>query len=35
MKCAIPFDFQNHEISHSIYFLYPDGHQIEITTYEL
>jgi catechol 2,3-dioxygenase-like lactoylglutathione lyase family enzyme len=32
---AIPFDFQNHEISHSIYFRDPDGHQIEITTYEL
>src|SRR5438876_4281381 len=34
-KRAIPFDFQNHEISHSIYFRDPDGHQIEITTYEL
>ena len=34
-KRAIPFDFQNHEISHSIYFCDPDGHQIEITTYEL
>ena len=32
---AIPFDFQDHEISHSIYFRDPDGHQIEITTYEL
>ena len=32
---ALPFDFQNHEISHSIYFRDPDGHQIEITTYEL
>jgi catechol 2,3-dioxygenase-like lactoylglutathione lyase family enzyme len=32
---AIVFDFQNHEISHSIYFRDPDGHQIEITTYEL
>ena len=34
-KLAIPFDFENHEISHSIYFRDPDGHQIEITTYEL
>jgi len=34
-KRAIPFDFQDHEISHSIYFRDPDGHQIEITTYEL
>lgn len=34
-KRAIPFDFQNHEISHSIYFRDPDGHEIEITTYEL
>ena len=32
---AIPFDFQNHEISHSIYFRDLDGHEIEITTYEL
>jgi catechol-2,3-dioxygenase len=34
-KRAIPFEFQDHEISHSIYFHDPDGHQIEITTYEL
>jgi catechol 2,3-dioxygenase-like lactoylglutathione lyase family enzyme len=34
-KRAIPFDFQDHEISHSIYFRDPDGHKIEITTYEL
>ena len=34
-KGAIPFDFQDHEISHSIYFRDPDGHKIEITTYEL
>ena len=32
---AIPFEFQDHEISHSIYFRDPDGHRIEITTYEL
>ena len=34
-KRAIPFDFQDHEISHSIYFRDPDGHKIEITTYEI
>ena len=34
-KRAMAFDFQNHEISHSIYFRDPDGHEIEITTYEL
>jgi catechol 2,3-dioxygenase-like lactoylglutathione lyase family enzyme len=32
---GIPFEFQNHEIAHSIYFADPDGHQLEITTYEL
>jgi catechol 2,3-dioxygenase-like lactoylglutathione lyase family enzyme len=32
---GIPFEFQDHEISHSIYFMDPDGHQLEITTYEL
>jgi catechol 2,3-dioxygenase-like lactoylglutathione lyase family enzyme len=32
---GIDFEFQDHEISHSIYFRNPDGHRIEITTYEL
>jgi catechol 2,3-dioxygenase-like lactoylglutathione lyase family enzyme len=32
---GIRFDFQDHEISHSIYFRSPDGHKFEITTYEL
>ena len=31
----IPFEFQDHGISRSIYFLDPDGHQLEITTYEI
>ncbi len=31
----ITFTFQDHGISHSIYFFDPDGHEIEITTYEL
>ena len=34
-KCGIEFEFQDHEITHSIYFRDPDGHQLEITTYEL
>jgi catechol 2,3-dioxygenase-like lactoylglutathione lyase family enzyme len=32
---GIKFEFQDHEISHSIYFYDPDGHVLEITTYEL
>jgi catechol 2,3-dioxygenase-like lactoylglutathione lyase family enzyme len=32
---GIKFEFQDHEISHSIYFSDPDGHKLEITTYEL
>jgi catechol 2,3-dioxygenase-like lactoylglutathione lyase family enzyme len=32
---GIQFEFQDHEISHSIYFADPDGHQLEITTYDL
>ena len=32
---GIKFEFQDHEISHSIYFSDPDGHQLEITTYEV
>jgi catechol 2,3-dioxygenase-like lactoylglutathione lyase family enzyme len=32
---GIRFEFQDHEISHSIYFRDPDGHQLEITTYDL
>ena len=31
----IKFEFQEHEVLHSIYFRDPDGHQLEITTYEL
>ena len=34
-KHGIKFEFQDHEVSHSIYFHDPDGHQLEITTYEL
>lgn len=31
----IKYEFQDHQIAHSIYFHDPDGHQIEITTYEI
>jgi catechol 2,3-dioxygenase-like lactoylglutathione lyase family enzyme len=34
-KRGIKFEFQDHGIAHSIYFTDPDGHQLEITTYEL
>jgi catechol-2,3-dioxygenase len=34
-KRAIEFEFQDHKISHSIYFRDPDGHALEITTYEV
>jgi catechol 2,3-dioxygenase-like lactoylglutathione lyase family enzyme len=34
-QLGIRFEFQDHEISHSIYFSDPDGHKLEITTYEL
>ena len=32
---GIAWEFQDHEVSHSIYFEDPDGHQLEITTYDL
>ena len=32
---GIHVEFQDHEISRSIYFHDPDGHELEITTYEL
>lgn len=31
----IAFEFQDHDISHSIYLRDPDGHEVEITTYEV
>lgn len=34
-KRGISFKFQDHEISQSIYFHDPDGHALEITTYEV
>jgi catechol 2,3-dioxygenase-like lactoylglutathione lyase family enzyme len=32
---GIEFEFEDHEITHSIYFHDPDGHKIEVTTYDL
>jgi len=34
-ELGISFEFQDHDISHSIYFDDPDDHQLELTTYEL
>lgn len=34
-KRGIRFHFEDHGISHSIYFRDPDRHELEITTYEL
>ena len=34
-KRGIEFEFQDHEIAHSIYFRDPDSHELEITTYDL
>lgn len=31
---AIAYEFEDHEIAHSIYFSDPDGHRLELTTYE-
>ena len=31
----IAFHFEDHDISHSIYFSDPDGHALEITTYDV
>jgi len=32
---GMEFEFQDHAIVHSVYFYDPDGHLIELTTYEL
>jgi catechol 2,3-dioxygenase-like lactoylglutathione lyase family enzyme len=32
---GIAFHFEDHGIAHSIYFRDPDGHELEITTYDL
>jgi catechol 2,3-dioxygenase-like lactoylglutathione lyase family enzyme len=33
--CGIVPTFEDHAIAHSLHFADPDGHQLEITTYEL
>ncbi len=32
---GVDFHFEDHQIAHSIYFTDPDGHRLEITTYDL
>ena len=32
---GIPYELWDHRISHSLYVRDPDGHQVELTTYEL
>jgi|ERR1043166_1125751 catechol 2,3-dioxygenase-like lactoylglutathione lyase family enzyme len=32
---GISIQFEDHQVAHSIYFSDPDGHQLEITTYEI
>ena len=34
-KRGVEFSFQDHGVSHSIYFRDPDRHELEITTYDL
>jgi catechol 2,3-dioxygenase-like lactoylglutathione lyase family enzyme len=33
--CGITPAFEDHTAAHSLYFADPDGHQLEITTYEI
>jgi len=32
---GVHFEFQDHSISQSIYFLDPDGYELELTTYDI
>ena len=34
-RSGIEFRFSDHGACHSVYFKDPDGHQIELTTYEV
>ena len=31
----IKYEFQNHDVAHSIYIQDPDGYEVELTTYEV
>ena len=35
LQRRIPFEIQEHTLANSLYFRDPDGHQIEITTYDV
>jgi catechol 2,3-dioxygenase len=34
-ELQIPFRFEDHTFAHSLYLSDPDGHRVELTTYEL
>ncbi len=34
-KLGVEFSFADHGVAHSVYIADPDGHRIEITTYEI
>ena len=34
-ELGLPFSFEDHTVAHSIYIADPDGHRLEITTYEV
>jgi catechol 2,3-dioxygenase-like lactoylglutathione lyase family enzyme len=34
-QCGIEFRFSDHGAAHSVYFSDPDGHRLELTTYEV
>jgi catechol 2,3-dioxygenase-like lactoylglutathione lyase family enzyme len=33
--CGLAPEFSDHEVSHSLYFHDPDGHRLELTTYDI
>jgi catechol 2,3-dioxygenase-like lactoylglutathione lyase family enzyme len=34
-ELGLPFSFEDHTVSHSVYIADPDGHRLEVTTYEV
>jgi catechol 2,3-dioxygenase-like lactoylglutathione lyase family enzyme len=34
-EAGIDFEYQDHDVSHSIYFVDPDGNRLELTTYDV